>query len=96
LEGTAESSFKKSGKAVTWGKCAGIVAGAALFALIPQIGVWLMPVAAFAGIMVGFQKSFLQTLLILVVCVVIQSVLAPFFGLLVFLSLPSSRVFGNG
>src|SRR5262249_61339204 len=66
VEDIKESSFRTDGQAATWGKCAGIVGVTTLLGLIP-FGWLLALIAFFVGIMALFQKTFLQTLLLLLI-----------------------------
>jgi hypothetical protein len=66
VEDIKESSFRTDGQAVTWGKCVGLVIVMTVLGLLP-FGTLLALVAFFVGVMVLFQKTFLQALLLLVI-----------------------------
>ena len=66
VEDIKESSFQTDGQAVTWGKCAGLVVVMTVLGLLP-FGALLALIAFFVGVMVLFQKTFLQALLLLVI-----------------------------
>jgi len=61
VEDIKASSFKELGAAPTLARSAGIVVAATLVGLIPY-GIILQIIAWFVGIMILFQKTFVQTL----------------------------------
>jgi hypothetical protein len=75
VEDRQASSFKELGVAPTLARCAGIVLVTTLLGFIP-FGFWLALVAWFVGIMFLFQKTFLQTLVVWLVNVLIACGLA--------------------
>jgi hypothetical protein len=66
IENNRESSFQLEGRAVTWGKCAGLILVVTLLRLIP-FGPLIGLVVFFVGVMMLFQKSFGQTFMLLLV-----------------------------
>jgi len=66
VEDIKESSFRTGGQMATWGKCAAIVVAMTLIGLLP-FGTLLALVAFFLGVMLLFQKTFLQALLLLII-----------------------------
>ena len=70
VEDRRASSFKELGVFPTLARCAGIVLVTTLLGFIP-LGFWLALVVWFVGIMFLFQKTFLQTLILWVVNVLV-------------------------
>ncbi|HJZ90451.1 MAG TPA: hypothetical protein VKE40_06230 [Gemmataceae bacterium] len=66
VEDIKEGSFRTDGAAVTWGKCAGLVVVMTVLGVLP-FGTMLALIAFFVGVMVLFEKTFLQALLLLVI-----------------------------
>ena len=66
VEDIKDGSFRNDGQKVTWGKCAGIVILMTVLGLVPYGSVPAL-IAFFLGVMVLFQKTFLQAFLLLIV-----------------------------
>lgn len=66
IEDRRESSFRGRGRAAAWGKCAKVSAVMILMGMVP-FGPLLALVAFFVGVMVLFEKTFLQAFVLLLI-----------------------------
>lgn len=64
LSGENDNPFKEEPQLVVWGKCAGLVTAVALMGFIPGFGWVLSLIAWFLGIMMLFERTFGQAIMI--------------------------------